>query len=79
MSDRPEKYFTFDSLRNFYAIDGLTLKSEAGKFWWSIANHNGHDWEEIPESLFNELLAFARGKGTLKASSTAQEEAGRWS
>lgn len=41
---------------NYYG--GLAVKQEDGKFWWSIENYDGHFWEEIPESLYLELLKF---------------------
>ena len=34
----------------------LTVKEENGSFYWSIENWDGHDWEEISESLYRELL-----------------------
>lgn len=41
---------------------GLSVKAEDGKFWWSILDHNGDIWEEIPESLYRELIAFENGR-----------------
>lgn len=41
---------------NYYG--GLAVKQEDGKYWWSIENYDGHGWEEIPESLYLELLKF---------------------
>jgi hypothetical protein len=34
---------------------GLAVKTRNGKFYWGIENWNGTFWEEITESLFNEL------------------------
>lgn len=42
---------------------GLNLKSEDGKFFWSISGCFGDDWKEIPESLFNSLLEFENSRG----------------
>lgn len=45
---------------NYYG--GLSIKAEGGKFWWSIENYSGMTWEEIPESLYQELLKFSQHK-----------------
>ena len=39
---------------NYYG--GLEVKKESERFWWSIEDWNGHYWEEITESLYNELV-----------------------
>jgi hypothetical protein len=39
---------------NYYGY--LEVKKEDGKFWWSIENWDGHEWEEISEELYNMLL-----------------------
>ncbi len=44
---------------NYYG--GLHVKRSGDKFLWSIENYTGHDWEEIPESLYKELVKFQRG------------------
>lgn len=44
------------SIGNYYG--GLSVKEENGKFFWSIENYSGHDWEEIPESLYLKLMEF---------------------
>jgi hypothetical protein len=44
------------SIRNYYG--GLSVKSKDGKFFWSIEDHNGEDWQEIPERLYVELVRF---------------------
>ena len=41
---------------NYYG--GLTVKSEGGKFYWSIENWDGHYREEITEPLYLELIKF---------------------
>lgn len=41
---------------NYYG--GLAIKNEDRKCFWSIENYDGHDWEEIPQSLFDELNRF---------------------
>ena len=41
---------------NYYGE--LEVKEESGKFWWSIEDWHGHRWEEIPETLYRELIAF---------------------
>lgn len=41
---------------NYYG--GLSVKMEGGKCYWSIEDHDGHSWEEIPRSLFDALNKF---------------------
>ncbi|MFJ1573019.1 hypothetical protein ACIOAU_15770 [Pseudomonas sp. NPDC088322] len=40
------------------AYGGLAVKQEGGKFFWSIENWDGYEWQEIPKSLFDELVRF---------------------
>ena len=44
------------AIGNYYG--GLTVKTENNKFYWGIENWDGTLWEEIPESLFNELNVY---------------------
>lgn len=41
---------------NFYGV--LTVKDEEGKYFWSIEDWSGQSWEEIPKTLYDELLKF---------------------
>ncbi len=41
---------------NYYG--GLSVKVESGIPYWSIENYDGQDWEEIPASLYKELIKF---------------------
>ncbi len=41
---------------NYYGC--LTVKIEGEKYFWSIDNWDGHEWEEIPKSLYDELVTF---------------------
>lgn len=50
------------TIGNYYG--GLSVKEEAGRFYWSIENYSGDDWEEIPESLYRELMAFQDAQDT---------------
>jgi hypothetical protein len=43
---------------NYYG--GLSVKTENGKYYWSIENYNGHGWQEITEELYSALLKFER-------------------
>ena len=38
---------------NYYGR--LSVKTEDGRFYWGIENYSGTYWEEISESLFDEL------------------------
>ena len=44
------------TIGNYYG--SLYVTSGDGKFFWSIENYSGNYWEEIPESLYNELVKF---------------------
>ena len=54
MSESNEK--CIGSIGNYYGR--LSVKKEDRKFFWSIENWDGHDWEQIPKSLYEELLKF---------------------
>jgi hypothetical protein len=41
---------------NYYG--GLCAKEEDGRFFWSIENYDGHDWEEIPKYLYDALMRY---------------------
>ena len=41
---------------NYYG--GLSVKSEDDKYFWSIYNYSGEDWEEIPKYLFDVLVKY---------------------
>lgn len=41
---------------NYYGT--LEVKKHNNKFWWSIPNYRDIYWEEIPESLYKELIEF---------------------
>lgn len=41
---------------NYYG--GLSVGEFENRFYWSIKNYDGEHWEEIPFSLYCELLAF---------------------
>ena len=47
-------------ISNYYG--GLSVKEEAGKFFWSIENYDGENWYEIPASLYAELMSFSKRK-----------------
>jgi len=48
------------SIGNYYG--GLTVKEEDGKFYWGIENYDGLEWEQIPESLYRELIRFEENR-----------------
>lgn len=47
---------TIGEIGNYYG--GLHVKEEGGKFYWGVENWDGTWWEEIPESLYRELIKF---------------------
>lgn len=40
-------------IANYYG--GLSVKIDNDKFYWGIENWDGVFWEEIPQSLYDEL------------------------
>lgn len=44
------------TIENYYG--GLYLKKGIGVFYWGIENHDGTNWEEITEELYNNLISF---------------------
>ena len=61
MTDRQDVAATaIGGIGNYYG--GLAVKREAGKCYWSIENYDGDDWEEIPETLFDELLRYENSR-----------------
>lgn len=47
------------SIGNFYG--GLVVKVVDNKFYWGIEEYNDVDWQEIPKSLYDELIKFEKG------------------
>jgi hypothetical protein len=48
------------TIGNYYG--GLSVALLEGKAYWGIENYNGCYWEEIPMSLYNELIKFQQGE-----------------
>ena len=48
------------NIGNYYG--GLPVKEEENKFFWAITDHYCEDWEEIPKSLYDELIKFELSK-----------------
>lgn len=44
------------TIGNYYG--GLSVKEDGGKYFWSIENYTGYNWEEIPKYLYDALLKF---------------------
>lgn len=44
------------AIGNYYG--DLQVATEDGKFFWSIENWDGHNWNEIPESLYKALVEY---------------------
>jgi hypothetical protein len=44
------------NISNYYG--GLSVKTEDNKCYWSIEDYDGHDWTEIPESLYRALVEY---------------------
>jgi hypothetical protein len=48
---------TFDPA-NYYG--NLSLKYESGIYYWSVGDHDGHCWHEIPDYLGDVLVNYYR-------------------
>ena len=53
---------TIGDIGNYYG--GLSVKTKDGKFFWGIEDHNGTDWQEIPESLYLALMKYETERQT---------------
>ena len=51
-----EQTIKIGKIENYYG--GLHVKEDEGKYFWGIEDSYGTDWEEIPESLYLELVKF---------------------
>lgn len=51
-----EKFKNIGTIGNYYG--GLSIKRVDGKCYWSIENYDGDHWEQIPKSLYDELVRF---------------------
>ncbi|QNN99823.1 hypothetical protein P67b_00064 [Ruegeria phage Tedan] len=47
---------TIGEIGNYYG--NLDVAEHDGAFWWAIENWSGYYWEEIPESLYRELVKY---------------------
>ena len=43
---------------NYYG--GVEVCEKDGQFYWGVENFDGIEWEEIPESLYDELIKFEK-------------------
>lgn len=55
---QPGEQMEVGTIGNYYGC--LEIKESGGKYYWSIENYDGHDWEEIPKSLYKQLREFER-------------------
>jgi hypothetical protein len=46
------------SIANYYGC--LSVKKEDDKYYWAIGDHDGHEWEEIPKSLYDSLMDYQK-------------------
>lgn len=44
------------TIGNYYG--GLVVKEENGKFYWSVKDYDGEDWDEVPQYLYEALCKF---------------------
>ena len=45
---------------NYYGC--LNVKEEDGKYFWSITNYDGDNWDEIPKSLYTKLVSYEKSR-----------------
>ncbi|NEK84033.1 MAG: hypothetical protein G3W58_22865 [Pantoea ananatis] len=53
-AEREDRPVSIGGIGNYYGC--LSVKKSDGKYWWSIENYDGHNWEEIDKSLYDELM-----------------------
>jgi len=52
--------FRIGNIMNYYG--GLFIERRGEKFYWSIEDESDSQWEEIPKSLFDELIKFENAR-----------------
>jgi hypothetical protein len=52
--EKEEKQYRVGGIGNYYG--GLYIMEGVDSFYWGIENWDGTSWEEIPQSLYNELF-----------------------
>lgn len=55
---KKESHTQIGDIGNYYG--GLNVRSEDGKFFWSIENYDGDNWDEIPKTLYDSLMEYER-------------------
>lgn len=48
------KSVSIGNIGNYYG--GLNVKVEGGVAYWSIEDHDGSGWDDIPQNLYLELI-----------------------
>ena len=56
--DEPDEKIDVGGIGNIYG--GLCIGKKDGKYYWSIEECFSDDWEEIPKSLYDELIKEAQ-------------------
>jgi hypothetical protein len=51
---------TIGTIVSYYGA--LWVKEENGSYFWGIDNYSGISWEEIPKSLYDELVKFEESR-----------------
>lgn len=55
-----EEYKSIGGIANYYG--GPHVKEGADKYYWSIENWCGHNWEEITKKLYDALIEWEDAK-----------------
>ena len=53
-SNLDEVSISIGSIGNYYG--GLEVANVGCKYYWSIENHDGNDWQEITKQLYDSLI-----------------------
>jgi len=59
------------AIGNYYGE--INVKEEAGRYFWAIEDWTDWLWEEIPKSLYDELMKFEDNR--IKAKTEVKDEA----
>ena len=54
---KPSNMMGIGTIGNYYG-NLRVARDDEGRFFWGIEDHDGCEWEQIPKSLYDELVKF---------------------